>query len=86
MSENIGFNPVSDTIAVLSELELIYFVPFILMFVILLLTGTLKRRNPIRYRWKSGKGFERLDVSEEMKRLSDDQRKERQRRLDGSSS
>ena len=73
MENNSGFDPLNDTLNVLSQLEFIYFVPIIIIGTILLVTGTFKRRFPTRYTWKKGKGFERIDVQAKFDKLNSEQ-------------
>lgn len=62
MNNDTGFDPLADTIAVLSQLEIVYFIPVVIILAIMLLTGTFKRRFPNRYTWEAGKGFVRMDM------------------------
>ncbi|TQV82176.1 hypothetical protein [Denitrobaculum tricleocarpae] len=82
MEKDIGFDPVADAVAVLSELELIYFIPVFILFAIMFLTGTFKRRLPRRYRWQAGKGFVPLDVKARFESLTADQKEKLGKQFD----
>lgn len=73
MENNSGFDPLKDTMNVLSQLEMVYFIPVLLMLAFMLVTGITKRRFPTRYKWKKGKGFERIDVQAKFDNLNNEQ-------------
>ena len=75
MSESIPQSPIEQILSGFEGLELVHFIPVIIIFVLMLLMGAHKNHGRRRKTWVKGKGFvSNYDVmAEKLEKLSPEQ-------------